>query len=808
MEPSAIPDPPANRREAVMEDRRTQHTLDALADLYLTGVPNDPIEIDPSATPTTGAAPSDATATPPNSEAATPPAALPPVAPATPPTAVPATPVGNLAQHPLHGPPPFKLHPRPAAKAAPGEPGLSPPPAISPKPSPEPFPAPPAQPTAPALTDAFDTLDPEPLSDAETAALLGDASSFPPHKNDAPPPTDVAPTPPPNVDHDLDPGPTPAPAAPGPLTVMTEAVVVGNLPGPSGAWVSQYAQSLAEQEGPVVLVHLDRHEADFELVRPRGDAPEPRDATPRRPLNAASTDQPAPPADPIALLDHAIHHPDHPARSVLVRIDPSTDLDDLARLADLDAWTLATGPDEFATAAAVQLVDRLLTAYPEAADTALGLMVLGADQPAAIDAANRVAGQLGPRLAHPVELLGYQKQMLPVRISQLGRAPADAHTWTRLLDWLEQHAPPEPDDARPQPAPRTTFLPAEPSQPIDEPDAPATEEPQPAHTIEAEPQPQQPAVAPPPSVEPTPAPPVATHNASLDTIESRRDTIRRRWLDRLTPTPTRTAPPDGTPAAEAAEPPAQPAAAEPTPPAEPLAATPAAPIVAPEPTPEPEPVPAPTSVEPIAEEPAATAAPAPPPEPPPAKPRRARPTRPALDAATPPRATQPPPITPRVAPTPTPTPTPVPTAATTDIAAPDLAQLLADRDAAYAGSITLEAACPRHPDTEVILDQTGQLHLLARHDSTDPAPDAPDLDAALIGLLETRQWAIDHLDLIALTQRQARFDRTTAPDIHLFTDDARAATRLADRVGPMLHLHLLQPVAVGQETTWFCTPLT
>lgn len=715
-----------------MEDRRTQHTLDALADLYLTGVPSDPVEVPP--------AHASAASSPPASEPAPPPAAdAGPVPPMHQPAPPPAPRVTSTADHPLHGPPPFKLAPQPSARS--DEPA-------------------PLEPVDPLSQGDFDALDREPLTPAETVALLGDEAA-------TPSPMSFEPSMPPRDQPVATDSPMPHPAEPGaPQAVMTEAVVVGNLPGPSGAWVSQYAQSLAEHEGPVVLVHLDRHEIDLELVRPRNDAPEPREATPRRPLRPGhGTPDPAVAgADPIALLDAAVHNPDRPVQSVLVRIDPSTDIDDLARLADLDAWTLATGPDPIATAAAVQLIDRLLATYPEAADTALGLMVLGADQPAALEAANRVAAEVGPRLAHPVELLGYQKQMLPVRITQLGRATADAQTWTRLLDWLEQHAPADRDtDARPQPAPKP--VPVAPPPP---PGPPAI-----AVAPIAPPAPVEPPFTPEPTA-PEPALPerpaaTAPQPATFDTLESRRETIRRRWLDRIPPTPTRAAPPaDSDADAPTLDPPAPAPFDEGT--------TQRVANSVDEPQAEPR---VRRSTPPTAE--------------PPAPPRKPRPRRVA-------------PTTAAVAPPPTGRAEPARPAAPAFNDAPDLAALLADRDPAFAGAIALEARSPRHPDTELLLDPEGRLHLLARHDSTQAG--APELDATLVALLETRQWAIEHHALIALSQRQARFDRAAAPDIHLFTDDARAATRLADRVGPMLRLHLLQPVTIGRETTWFCTPLT
>jgi hypothetical protein len=52
-----------------------------------------------------------------------------------------------------------------------------------------------------------------------------------------------------------------------------------------------------------------------------------------------------------------------------------------------------------------------------------------------------------------------------------------------------------------------------------------------------------------------------------------------------------------------------------------------------------------------------------------------------------------------------------------------------------------------------------------------------------------------------------KFDPSTEPVLHLFTDRADWATALNARLGEALKLHLLQEVRVGDQSAWFCTPL-
>ena len=118
------------------------------------------------------------------------------------------------------------------------------------------------------------------------------------------------------------------------------------------------------------------------------------------------------------------------------------------------------------------------------------------------------------------------------------------------------------------------------------------------------------------------------------------------------------------------------------------------------------------------------------------------------------------------------------------------------------GALRLDAHCPRHPEHRLMLDQDGQLHLMGRCDTDGEGMDS--LRAEIMGLIETRSWAAEHLELLKLTQRQCRFDPQAEPVLHLFTNDAKAAARI---VGVGVRLHLLRLLRAGQQQTWFCTEL-
>ena len=131
---------------------------------------------------------------------------------------------------------------------------------------------------------------------------------------------------------------------------------------------------------------------------------------------------------------------------------------------------------------------------------------------------------------------------------------------------------------------------------------------------------------------------------------------------------------------------------------------------------------------------------------------------------------------------------------------PDLLRLLGTT---LTGAVALEARCPAQPSTQLVLDQSGRLHLLRRQvDSRNE-----DLRTALIDLMEARAWVRQHLSLLRLTMRQCRFDMRVKPVMHLFTSESKLAATLVGRVGRYVRLHVLQRVRVGERCSWVSTDL-
>jgi hypothetical protein len=116
-----------------------------------------------------------------------------------------------------------------------------------------------------------------------------------------------------------------------------------------------------------------------------------------------------------------------------------------------------------------------------------------------------------------------------------------------------------------------------------------------------------------------------------------------------------------------------------------------------------------------------------------------------------------------------------------------------------AGLEALAARCPYVPGIELAVDGDGRMHLL--HETLDKPEAGRD---AMANLSLVRRWAADHRGLIEQAAgRTVKAERAVA---HLFTDEPKPFGRLAylgehDDATP-LHLHLLKPVTVGEQTAW------
>ncbi len=106
----------------------------------------------------------------------------------------------------------------------------------------------------------------------------------------------------------------------------------------------------------------------------------------------------------------------------------------------------------------------------------------------------------------------------------------------------------------------------------------------------------------------------------------------------------------------------------------------------------------------------------------------------------------------------------------------------------------MAARCPRAASVELAIDADGRLHLLVRSDVSD----------AVSNLLAASAWAIEHRDVLALTQPDVEIDVDRSPMLHLFTD---AAVTVRGLIDSQIKLHLLAESVNADRTIWVCVDL-
>ncbi len=435
-----------------------------------------------------------------------------------------------------------------------------------------------------------------------------------------------------------------APPEPQPMVgAQVEAVLLGNLPGVSGPWLQQYAQLLADQNGPVALLHVAGERIELELVEPKNAVGQTR---PVIEMGKSGDRRPA----IVAMLQALVRAGQHAVTVVLVHVEPALDGTEALRLFALDDWTLLCGADDASIVSTYRMLKQRAETDVTVSDKRIGLMIMGSEEAAAQSAAARIRSASESFLNTPVQLMGWQKQMVPVHVRRLGAFEGVNQIWPKLCDWF------------------ATL------------ERPQVEHIEPAATAEGD-------SSPVPHREiPKPTP----------TTQARSSQPQRRSHVMDIPAPV---------------------ASKPRPQREP-ASQPAPAVVA----------------------------------------DKSEIRNPKSEI-------------------------------------PSLAALITT----LPGAVLLEARSPQLPGVEIALDQRGTMHLLHR--------EGDDLQNAITELLAARQWAVEHRQLLALTQRQLKLDLDAAPVLHLFTSRSEQATALVARLGDQLKLHLLQQITVGNQSTWFCAPL-
>ena len=234
-----------------------------------------------------------------------------------------------------------------------------------------------------------------------------------------------------------------------PVELHVEAIFLGNLPGFGGPWLTQYAHRVAQRRGPVVVLHIDQQQIDIDLVT-SNKPPLPQDVGFADAEAEAALDRWIDETGvrslpellkglleeaPVAAATWLIHLPG---------VSGSIDHDVRALASRFDRWRLLCGADELAVSSAQRLLKQLLETpetpaspasravrraasrpgpgfeTPHATNPHIGLMVFGADEARSLQVADRLTALGHGFLRSSINLIGWQKQMVPVNLRTLG----------------------------------------------------------------------------------------------------------------------------------------------------------------------------------------------------------------------------------------------------------------------------------------------------------------------------------------------------------------------------------------------------
>ncbi len=217
--------------------------------------------------------------------------------------------------------------------------------------------------------------------------------------------------------------------------VRVEAVLLGNLPGVSGPWLTQYAYRLAGRQGPVAILCVDDDAVHIELVG--------RQQQLLDDLNASVTSLAPGQASLVDVLDRLADPETVSVKTWLVHFPTPMTPEHRRWASVVDRWTLLCGADEAAVVGAYRLLKQLRVPSSRRNDRRsprhVGVMMMGADDGQAHTAAAKLH-QAAERFLHtPVQWIGSQKQMQPIKRRSLGALTDDRKDfWPTLYRFLHQ----------------------------------------------------------------------------------------------------------------------------------------------------------------------------------------------------------------------------------------------------------------------------------------------------------------------------------------------------------------------------------
>ncbi|MBN4060886.1 hypothetical protein JYU15_00465 [bacterium AH-315-I18] len=608
-----------------------------------------------------------------------------------------------------------------------------------------------------------------------------------------------------------------------------EIVFLGNLPGFASPWMTQYAQHVALECGIVGVLHIDDEQIDLDFVTTPANRNK-LNAVHRQVMDFEQAD------NLLAVLELLNQAKEYPIGAWLIHLASPLTATTQVIAQSLATWTLLSGVDEAAGARAMDWLKQCLeTARPKQMDH-VQFMAMGADIDRAVSMVRQIDDRALEQHDTTVELVGVQRQMVPVHLQTLGSFPTLMEQWPVVIRLVAGLAASE--DHRKSLV--TRIDPAKHQSSTQQPEAqtPLTDEVDTQDNAEADAKAQELLLA--ARLAGVKIQGVELEETQVEDAQTRQSAEPMTVEDQLATgclqakdiaTHAVPSPPESLEAPEA------PLQVQQAPPAAPEVLTPLASPISSDPlTPSPpQPEVVSGTVQQFVER---------------LKQQELRKRQQTTGNASEPDSSQQPPQQPNLEPQPmtvaqvahtskqqheihahivspqreqSPAPQqpiqsdlqpakPTVTATQTAQQSPVIhhletqAQTGKPQLASYlsqAGVMSLTARCPQHPKVELVLDEAGGLHLLAEHQLASGESTCD----ALYALLDARGWVDQHVSLLSLTQKQLRFDMQIRPVVHLFTDDARGGAAMVANCARFVKLHLLAPVSVGKDTTYYCTEL-
>ena len=229
-----------------------------------------------------------------------------------------------------------------------------------------------------------------------------------------------------------------------------ERVVLGDVPGMPGVWLTQYAQQRADADpapGPLALLKVHAEGIDVEVISPRS-----ADVTPED--RAAGFRNGSADRDAAALLHRLMNRRHQPVGTVLLHVDEDMDIPSGCNLPS--DFTVIASADETEISDALAALGLALSTRDEpdpVGGDSVALALVGSPEADCRQIYQRAAADIADRTGVEVRLGGICSQVQPVRSNALGTFSATPAFWDRLSAWTASARRPVATTERPlQPA--------------------------------------------------------------------------------------------------------------------------------------------------------------------------------------------------------------------------------------------------------------------------------------------------------------------------------------------------------------------